>query len=80
MSTHTIIHNAHVIIAKAGGTISAPITIKATRAGVVLSDEVTFFTDDFELSRKLADAINATVREHNAELAAVEPAPVEEAA
>lgn len=79
MAAHINIFQAHRIHALPGTTMGAPITIAARRDGVNLADEVTFFTDDFALSRKLAEAINATVREHNAELA-VEPAPVEEAA
>jgi hypothetical protein len=72
MATHITIHDAHEIVALASGTMSAPISITARKNGAALGDTATFFTSDFELSRKLAEAINATVRDHNAELAAVE--------
>lgn len=74
------IHYAHEITADACGTMSAPLTIKTGRAASIIPDQVTLFTGDFELSRKLADAINATVAAHKAGLAVIEPAPVEEAA
>ena len=67
MPCHTSIHYAHKIKARAGGTTGAPlvINIDSDRHGV-LGDELTLFTDDHELSRKLADAINAAIAEHNA--------------
>lgn len=64
MATNISIHQAHEIAAIAGATSGAPVTITAGRRASILSDDVTFFTDDFALSRKLADAINVTVEEH----------------
>lgn len=67
MACHISIHYAHKITARAGGTTGAPlvVNIDSDRHGD-LGDELTLFTDDHELSRKLADAINATVAEHTA--------------
>lgn len=67
MTTYISIHNAHGIIADAGGTSGAPVSISANHGRD--SVEVTLFTGDFALSRKLAAAINATVREHRESLA-----------
>lgn len=67
MACHISLHYAHKINASAGSTAGAPlvISIDSDRHGD-LGDGVTLFTDDHELSRKLAEAINATVAEHNA--------------
>jgi len=67
MASYASFHYAHKIKARAGGSIGAPlvINIDSDRHGD-LGDELTLFTDDHELSRKLADAINAAVAEHNA--------------
>jgi hypothetical protein len=67
MATYTSIHYAHKIKARAGHSTGAPliISIDSDRHGD-LGDELTLFTDYHELSRKLADAINAAVADHNA--------------
>ena len=56
------IHSVSTLFADAGGTQGAPLSIRVY--GASATDEVTLFTDDIDLSRKLADAINATVDEH----------------
>jgi hypothetical protein len=67
MACHISIHYAHKIGARAGTTTGAPLIINIDRDnGGNLPDEVTLFTDDHELSRKLADAINAAIADHNA--------------
>lgn len=67
MPSHTSIHYAHKITARAGTTTGAPLIINIDREnGGVLPDELTLFTDDHDLSRRLADAINAAVADHNA--------------
>jgi hypothetical protein len=75
MPTHSSIHYAHKIKARAGGTMGAPlvINIDSDRHGD-LGDELTLFTDDHELSRRLADAINAAIADHNADRAEREAA------
>jgi hypothetical protein len=65
MPAHINIHYVHKIGARAGGTSGAPLIISASnRDGIALPDEVTLFTDDHDLSSKLADVINATVAAH----------------
>ena len=67
MATYISIHYAHKIRAEAGTTTGAPLIVKADRDnGGVLSDEVTLFTDDHDLTRLLADAINTAVAARNA--------------
>ncbi len=67
MATYTNIHYAHKINALAGTTSGAPLIISIGREnGGLLPDELTLFTDDHELSRLLADAINTAVAVRNA--------------
>lgn len=67
MPAYTSIHYAHKITACAGTTSGAPLIIKIDREnGGLLPDEVTLFTDDHELTRLLADAINTAVAVRNA--------------
>jgi len=67
MSSYVSVHFAHKISARAGTTGGAPLIVTIDREhGGNLPDELTLFTDDHELSRKLADAINAAVAEHKA--------------
>lgn len=75
MACYTSIHHAHKIKARAGHTSGAPliINIDSDRHGD-LGDELTLFTDDHDLSRRLADAINAAVAEHKASQAELEAA------
>lgn len=62
MATYTSIHYAHKIRAEAGTTTGAPLIVKIDRDnGGILGDQITLFTDDHELTRLLADAINAAV-------------------
>lgn len=65
------VHGARDIVADAGPTTGAPLSL---RIDGDMRREVTFFTDDHALSRKLADAINETVRAHMAEKAGREAA------
>ena len=68
MAVFVSIHYAGDISASAGGSTGAPLHISVDRLAPRIPDEVTLFTDDHDLSRKLADAINATVKEHRAAL------------
>ncbi len=75
MACHISIHYAHKIGALAGTTTGAPLIINIDRDnGGNIPDEVTLFTDDHELSRRLADAINAALADHNADRAEREAA------
>jgi hypothetical protein len=67
MTTRTSIHSARDIHAEAGGTTGAPLSIQIRRDYPAVYDEITLFTEDQALSRKLADAINETIAEHKAE-------------
>jgi hypothetical protein len=70
MATRTSIHGARDISAEAGGTTGAPLSIQIRRDYPAVYDEITLFTEDQALSRKLADAINETIAAHKAEQAA----------
>jgi len=67
MATYTSIHYAHKIKARAGDTTGAPLVIyiDSDMHGAI-GDELILFTQDFELSRKLAEAINAAAADHKA--------------
>jgi hypothetical protein len=62
MPAHINIHYANKISARAGGTSGAPLIINAAKDDHTLTDEIALFTDDFALSRRLANAINDAVK------------------
>lgn len=61
------IHGARIIKADAGPTMGAPLNLRVEGD---VRQEVTFFTGDHALTRKLADAINAVMAEHGKQEAA----------
>jgi phosphatidylserine/phosphatidylglycerophosphate/cardiolipin synthase-like enzyme len=61
MTTYTSIHRIKEIRAEAGGTTGAPLSIKAEQDDGAIT-EVTLFTDSPSLARRLAEAINDTVK------------------
>lgn len=63
MTTYTSIHRIKEISAKAIRTLGSPFSI-ITHSEDDAMAEITFYTDSAELSRKLADVINATIAEH----------------
>jgi hypothetical protein len=67
MATRTSIHGARDISAESGGTTGAPLSIQIRRDYPAVYDEITLFTEDQALSRKLADVINETIAAHKAE-------------
>jgi len=65
MSATALFHGARHITADAGDTLGAPLSIH-----IGDGSRVTLFTGDHALTRKLADAINAVMAEHDKQEAA----------
>lgn len=68
MSTHTTIHDVCSVKAVAGDTEGAPFWIICQGAEGNRHAEVTLFTGDHALARRLADAINNAMAEHKSAL------------